>query len=112
MTQRTGLCCVVLLAFIGCRDRKLTDDLEWMDNIYNLHSGVSGGYGHRRSAWYVPSKKPDTDNPFDNGVDKLSEGSTDSFKNDGCDFEFHADINPAGSVNSEIFSSMVFSQSS
>jgi hypothetical protein len=97
MTKRAGLCCAVaLFAIVGCKDRKLADDLEWMDNTYNTHEGVSA-FGHGRSGWYMHNGQ----------TERLSSGTIDSFKNDGCNFEFHINDDPAGSVNSQLLNSMI-----
>jgi hypothetical protein len=90
---------IALFAFVGCKDSKLADDLEWMNNTYNPHTGVSMAYGHGRSGWYIRGSN--------GGDEKLSSGTIDFFKNDGCSFELHIDDDPAGSVNNEVLHSMI-----
>ncbi|MGA8086714.1 MAG: hypothetical protein WCA10_05360 [Terracidiphilus sp.] len=97
MRKRTGLCgVVVLLAVIGCKDRKLTDDLEWMDNTYNPHVGISAGHG--TSGYYTQQ----------DGKHILASGTTDTFKNDECNFEIEVKDNPS-SVHSEMLSTNHYS---
>lgn len=95
MTKRTALCyAVALFAFMGCKDRKLTDDLQWMNNTYNPHEGISMAVGHGRTGWY---------NQGANGTgDVLWLGTIDTFKNDGCNFELHIEDDPSGQVNTEM----------
>ncbi len=100
MTKRTGLYCTFALFFlVGCKDRKLADDLEWMDNTYNPHEEVSLSSGHGRAGWYIRGSNGEGE--------RLSSGQIDYFKNDGCSFELHIDDDPAGSANSELLNSLI-----
>ena len=91
------VCCAVALMFaIGCKDRKLADDFEWMDNTYNPHEGIS--IGHGTSGYYTRQ----------DGKDILAVGTTDTFKNDGCSFEIDVKDNPSV-VHSDMMSTNHFS---
>jgi len=93
MIKKMGLCCTLaLMVATGCKDRKLSDDLEWMDNTYNSHEGIN--IGHGRSGWYVHGS--------DGQTESLSSGTIDSFKNNGCDFQFHSETDPADSVHTAL----------
>lgn len=96
MIKRFGQCCaaVALFALIGCKDQKLADDLEWMNNTYNAQEGT---VGHGRSGWYTHTGQ----------TEKLAKGTIDSFKNDGCAFEFRMNDDPASSTSSVMLTSMV-----
>jgi hypothetical protein len=97
MTKKAGLCCVAvaLFALVGCKDRKLADDFEWMDNTYNPHED---SFGHGRSGWYTHK----------DGREVLAHGTTDSFKNDGCSFEIDIKDNP-WAANNDIVSEYRYS---
>lgn len=90
MTKRFGQCCIgiALFVLVGCKDSKLADDPEWLNNTYNLQA-------HGMSGWHV------------RGSEKLGRGTIDSFTNDGCRFEFHINDNSVSSESSEILTSMI-----
>ena len=96
MRREISLCiAVALFALVGCKDRKLADDLEWMDNTYNSHEGIN--IGHGRSGWYVHGS--------DGQSERLSSGTIDSFKYNGCEFQFHSETDPEDTVHTELLTS-------
>lgn len=91
MKMRFGQCCALALfvlvgckegVMIGCRDSKLADDFEWINNTYNSQPRIS--LGHGTSGWYIRKE----------GQERLASGTVDAVKNDGCNFEIDVDDNP------------------
>jgi hypothetical protein len=72
----------VLLAGCGLHKSELTETLEWMDNTYNPHEGVSMAFGHGKTGWYVADKATSIG-------EKLASGSNETFKYDGCKIVLH-----------------------
>ena len=71
--------------------------MAWMDNTYNPHEGVSGAYGHGRTAWYSrdSSTKEET----------MAEGSDETFTAKGCQMKLRFEDDPASTVLQELVSS-------
>jgi hypothetical protein len=100
MNRFVILCCAAALsALLGCKDQKLVDDLQWMDNTYNPHEGVSGSHGHGKTGWY---------NRVEHGSDVLASGNIQTFKSDGCSFELHGEDNPEDLVHKKLVNKWQF----
>ena len=91
MRIRVVCCAVALISAVGCKDSKLADDLEWMNNTYNTHEST---FGHGVSGWYAHL----------DGKQVLSRQTSDRFKNDGCKFEIDIKENPSA-INNDVISS-------
>lgn len=77
---------------------QLDDTLEWMDNTYNPHEGVSGAYGHGRSAWYSSSEVGSTH-------EFMVSGLTESFTYKGCEMTLRTETLPESKTAQELITS-------
>jgi hypothetical protein len=87
------LAAAVLITLIsGCNrgNDELRQTLEWMDNTYNPHEGVSLAVGHGRTGWYKHSK--------DGMTEELVSASNETFTRNGCQFNLHISSKIAPSV--------------
>jgi len=88
-----------LFTLTGCKDKRLVDDLQWIDNTYNPHDGVSGSNGHGKTGWYNHAK---------GNSDVLASGVIETLKSDGCRFEIRAEDDPSDNVHKEMINSWVY----
>jgi hypothetical protein len=80
-------------------DPALSDTLEWMDNTYNPHEGVSEAYGHGKTGWYAPVQQSSQASAIS---EYLVSGSTETFSANGCQISLRFQGNPSASTSAEI----------
>jgi len=78
---------IASMPLAGCKqNRKLSDDLSWMNNTYNPNDG-NGGIGQGKSGWYVPSRN--------SGTEKFAAGTIQTFASDGCQITTWTEDDPS-----------------
>jgi hypothetical protein len=96
LIMRPALLVLPMLALAcGHHKSELDETLEWMDNTYNSHEGISGAYGHGRSAWYAP--RPDK-------TEFMSSGLRETFTYKSCELKLKTEDLPEAQKSHDITS--------